>query len=71
MAHLVELLVDLNIIVFVVLTKLSYDSAIGQRHKLCVDLVNPCPLPVSDVSWALVGPILTSRPLKKISIGMG
>ena len=71
MAHLVELLVDLNIIVFVVLTKLSYDSAIGQRHKLCIDLVNSCPLPVSDVSWALVGPILTSRPLKKISIGTG
>ena len=56
MAHLVELLIDLNIIVFVVLTKLSYDSAVGQRHELCVDLVNSCPWPVSDVSWAFVRP---------------
>ena len=49
MTHLVQLLVDLNIVVFVVLTELSHDSAVGQRDKLCVDFVNSGPLPLSDV----------------------
>ena len=56
MAHLVELLIDLNIIVFVVLTKLSYDSAVGQRDKLCVNLVDSRPLPLSDASRTFVRP---------------
>jgi hypothetical protein len=42
-AHLVQLFVDFHIVAVVVRTQLRNDGAVGERHELGVDFVNPSP----------------------------
>ena len=45
--HLVKLLVDLGIVVVVVGAELGYDSPIGERDELRIDLFDSRPNPIS------------------------
>lgn len=49
-AHLIELLVDLDIVAIKVLAQLGHDCAVGQGHELGVDLVDPRPSRMLDTS---------------------
>ena len=42
-AHLVELLIDLSIIIFIIGTKLSHDSAVCESNQFSIDFIDPCP----------------------------
>ncbi len=54
-AHLVQLLVHLDIVAIEVLAQLRYNCAVRERHELGVDLVYACPRPVRNSPGDIVG----------------